>query len=95
MSLHRLFLREEAHEEVMPRESISWSAEFANTIASVNDGAYVLIEGIDESVSKFGPAIWMTRVDDAGDTVLPTRGDPCLVVFDDTGQPWVVSWGIA
>lgn len=26
------------------------------------------------------------------DLLMPKRGDACLVIFDDTGQPWITNW---
>jgi hypothetical protein len=38
---------------------------------------------------RFGPCRWQSR--QAGEP-LPSRGDPCLVVMDETQTPWVVTY---
>lgn len=70
----------------------AYAGEFATSAESTLDEVTVLLPGVDGGVNRFGPASWMPRVDDAGETVYPTRGDACLVMFDDDGDPWVVAW---
>jgi hypothetical protein len=51
------------------------------------DGVYVMIPDISES-TKWGPCKWQSR-----DPIsVPENGDPCLVVFDNRMEPWIVSY---
>lgn len=52
-----------------------------------DDGILVLIEAFDAPRS-FGPAPWVAHLN-----AVPERGDECLVVVDDEGEPWVMVWG--
>jgi hypothetical protein len=54
---------------------------------SVSDQVDVVLDDFDDGRQVFGPCAWMPRGD-----VMPTRGDPCLVVFSDYGDPWVIAW---
>lgn len=36
---------------------------------------------------RWGPCSFMPRVDEAGETVLPSAGDPCAVALFETGDP--------
>lgn len=55
--------------------------------AEVDEPVPVTLGAFDGGLHLFGPCPWMPRGD-----VLPTRGDRCLVVFDDDGAPWVIAW---
>ncbi|HXI18849.1 MAG TPA: hypothetical protein VNM48_20995 [Chloroflexota bacterium] len=54
-------------------------------------GALVSVTGGAFGQVRVTGAKWMAR---PGTTApeLPIRGDAALVVFDDNGDPWVVSW---
>ena len=57
----------------------------ANTPTSVDDDLYVTVPAFDGSRQQWGPC---ARVPS---TTLPSRGDPCLVVFDEQAVPWVLT----
>lgn len=65
----------------------AWAGVFADDVALFTDRAYVIIAAFDQQL-RLGPYRWQTR--DA--FTLPNRGDACLVIFDDTGDGWVVAW---
>jgi hypothetical protein len=78
-------------------ESVStYAAEFNEDASSVEDRLDVIVP-VFHTEKTWGPCRWMPRVDDAGDTVLPMKGDSCVVAFaesEDPGMPevWVVAW---
>jgi hypothetical protein len=47
----------------------------------------VILPDFDEHL-QWGPCRWNSR-----DAVsLPIKGDPCLVVFSNTREPWIIAW---
>jgi hypothetical protein len=59
--------------------------------ASTTDKATVAAShGADGGTLILGEASWPKP---AGKE-LPARGDECLVVLDETGQPWIGGWAI-
>lgn len=59
-----------------------------NSVENLSDMLYVVLPTYD-SQFKWGPCPWTPR----GTTLdFPQGGDRCLVVFDETRTPWVVSW---
>jgi hypothetical protein len=61
----------------------------ANTVASEADDLFVTVGAFDGHRLQWGPCEWVP----AG--VLPTRGEPCLVAFDEAETPWVFVLGTA
>lgn len=73
-----------------------FAAEFTESATSVLDRLNVTIPAFHIEKS-WGPCRWMPRVDDAGVTVLPAKGDHCVVVLAETGnvgmpEIWVTAW---
>lgn len=64
-----------------------WSAKIARNPVDFGDRVDVVIPGLDSTLRWQG-CRWMTR----NDIDMPTRGNDCLVVFDDNGEIWVVVW---
>jgi collagen triple helix repeat protein len=58
----------------------------ANTPADAADDLYVIIPSFSVR-QRWGPCYFAPK---AGQ--LPERDDPCLVVFDEAGDPWVALW---
>lgn len=72
------------------------SGHFAEDAANVNQQLHVILPAYSGE-QLWGPAPWMTRVDNSGNPVLPNKGDQCVVVLadgDDEGTPdiWIVAW---
>lgn len=59
----------------------------AKTAADFTTLVPVILPEFDPHL-EWGPCFWQSR--DA--TSLPAKGDPCLVVFDNRRQPWIVAW---
>jgi hypothetical protein len=68
-------------------ESRLWFGTFAADVPSLNTMAKVILPEFDEH-HHWGPARWQSR--DA--TTLPSKGDECIVVFDNRMNVWIVSW---
>lgn len=66
---------------IPPREGI-----IHNTIAVDGEACYVKLDEFDQA-QLTGPCIYMPR-----GTVLPQKGDRCLVVESDTGALWMSVW---
>lgn len=82
------------YDDLFPRfvqTPFMYHAEIRENALSVSDDITVLIPEIDAKILQ-GPCKFMPRVDDLGDTVLPTVGDPALVAFSDLTQPFIVWW---
>lgn len=60
---------------------------FSRDISDMAEKAYVIIPSFSSSL-EWGPCRWQSR--DA--TSHPSRGDLCLVLFDEAKQPWVAAW---
>lgn len=59
----------------------------ASNPATLEDKVWVLLPDFDGKL-RWGPCKWQSR-----DAVsLPARGDACLVIMDNTREPWVVAW---
>jgi hypothetical protein len=63
---------------------------------TVSDMVRVRVLAFDKQLT-WGPAPWMPRVDEAGDAMLPSRGDRCVVGLADTDDPgtpeiWILAW---
>lgn len=64
-----------------------WKGVIATSPGSLSTLVSVTIPGLDPDLRIEG-ARWQSR-----DAVsLPTRGDDCLVIFDNNNEPWVVAW---
>jgi hypothetical protein len=69
-----------------------WEAEIATEPASEDEPVFVLIEGKDEKVHRFGPCPWQPRISEANVYTAPSRGDRALVAESDEGEWWVIMW---
>lgn len=65
----------------------AWSGKIAENAEDADDRIYVIIPGADGSQHRHGPCSFDPRGEQ-----LPEKGDDCLVVFDEDGDPWIVSW---
>jgi hypothetical protein len=77
-------------------QTVLYHGTIAEDASSVDDLVEVTIPAFDRN-QKWGPASFMPRVDDDGDTVLPSKGDPCCVGLAETEEPgahsvWIISW---
>jgi len=70
-----------------PRMSRIWRGIIADNVGDFADRCSVIIAELDPKL-KIDNCRWQSR--DA--TSLPVRSDPCLVIFDNDRQPWVVAW---
>ncbi|HEY1249460.1 MAG TPA: hypothetical protein VGE97_10770 [Nitrososphaera sp.] len=84
-----------------------WSGLIATNPASFDEPIYITLPDFDPNL-RIGPCLWQSRGDNLlweysvgsleTDTqlrphdLLPKRGNPCLVVFDQRHIPWVVVW---
>lgn len=68
----------------------AYQAEVVDAPASLNSKVTVTVPGIDDGMFEHAGAPWMPRTGAVQET--PEAGDRALVVFDDTGMPWVVAW---
>jgi microcystin-dependent protein len=64
----------------------AWSGTIASGATSAGDEVEVLLDGFDDK-HRFGPCKWFAR-----GSVLPERGNECLVIFNEEQVPFVVSW---
>lgn len=67
--------------------SRAWRGTFANDPADVSARADIIIPDMDPTL-RFTDCRWQSR----DEVSLPRRGDPCLVIFDNDREPWVVAW---
>lgn len=103
--LHDEIQREHAVSD--PPPTGPFAGTIAETATTTADQIPVLLDAFDPGL-QFGPCRWMPRlttvtvnVAETGEAahnitvaqaVLPTRGDRCLVEFDDSGIPWITCW---
>jgi hypothetical protein len=74
-------------DELIPRvdaKTAAVEATIAKPPTSTTDNLYVTIESYDGHRQQWGPCRWIPG------SVLPKRGDSCLVVFDEHEAPWVL-----
>jgi len=64
-----------------------WYGEFARDITDLRNGAFVYIMDFSDE-HMWGPCPWQAR----DQVSLPSAGDPCIVVFDNRRNPWVIAW---
>lgn len=77
------------HEDVEPHDDIVeiHAGVIANTVTAVTDKCYVIISDLDPGI-RVGPCYW---VPNGGQ--FPTKGNSCVVVFDNRNRPWIMQWG--
>lgn len=84
-----------------------WSASVATAPANLGQKIYVIIPAFD-SMHHWGPCAWMPRVfpeivnvaeGTEGEhditipkVLMPSVGDPCLVLLDNDRDSWIVNW---
>lgn len=64
-----------------------WYGEIASTPTSQTQRVFVVIPDFSP-ILRWGPCRWQAR----DDVSMPAKGDPCLVLFDNRREPWVVAW---
>lgn len=79
----------ETFEEIDVREppQQAWSGIIASNPNDFADPVQVTIPGL-EATLRWKCRKWQAR----NDVDLPQRGNPCLVMFDENNDPWVVAW---
>jgi hypothetical protein len=82
------------HEKLRPQVNNQWTAVLQAVITrdvlDAGDPVYAAPPswsetGYDEV--EWGPCDWMPR-----DAILPLRGDPCRIAFDNNRTPFIVWW---
>jgi hypothetical protein len=63
--------------------ALAVEATIADPPSSPTDKLYVTVETFDGNRQQWGPCKWIPG------SVIPKRGDTCLVVFDEHEAPWV------
>lgn len=63
-----------------------FSGKIATSALDITDQVMVTITGFNSKL-RWGPCKWMPRPG-----VYPTRGDACIVMFDDRNIPYVIGW---
>lgn len=67
--------------------NVAYAATVNTTPTDHEDDVYVVIPAIDSTL-RHGPVKgWPTR-----GIPNPAKGDECLIVFDEAGEPWFVAW---
>jgi len=59
--------------------------QVSNTVLVPGDDLFVTVPSFDGNRVQWGPCPWSPS------DALPTRGDECLVLFDEHEQPWVMA----
>lgn len=83
------YLDEEVDEgrvSVLPDQRI-WRGKVATDAADLSDLISVTIPALDPSL-RWEDCMWMAR----DDTILPSRGDTCVIALLDTGEAFVIAW---
>lgn len=67
-----------------------WRGLISSNPINVNTKVTVTLPDLPDPGDKLrlGPCKWQSR----DEVSLPTIGDECLVIFDNTNEPWVVAW---
>jgi hypothetical protein len=85
------------HEKLKPQQNNSWNlilyAKITKTVAALTDPIFAASPawsdtGFEEL--EWGPCDWMPR-----GAILPQRGDPCRIAFDNNRTPFIVWWAPA
>lgn len=71
-----------------------YQGEVLSAPADVTERVEVAIDGFDDEPGRRSvfEAAWTPRPVAGGGLELPTEGDACLVVLDDTGDAWLLTW---
>lgn len=77
MDIDELFRSDETTPEVI-------RGTVATTVTSPDDDLYVTVQAFDGGRVQWGPCPWSPS------SALPTRGEDCLVLFDERETPWVM-----
>jgi hypothetical protein len=64
-----------------------WRGVIQNNPGDLSIKVNVIIPDMNPNI-VWGPCNWQSR--DA--LSVPHRGDVCLIIFDNTKEPWVVAW---
>ena len=65
-----------------------WAGTIATTATAMDDLLSVVIDGLDGHL-RWTDCHWQPK----DNITLPQRGDKCVVIMDDNGELWIVSWG--
>lgn len=66
----------------------AYRGKIATNASGLSDEVFVTVT-LFHSQLRYGPCRWMPF----GDSVTyPTRGDDCIVMFDDVNTPFIVAW---
>jgi hypothetical protein len=74
-----------------PSFTAVFKATFADDAETPNDLVHVLIEDYG-ATQPFGPCEFSAQPAAGGGVILPSRGDGCLVAFDEEDEPHIVFW---
>lgn len=80
-------ISDELHDGLAQPIQRIWSGIVANNPTDLSTLVEVTIPAMDSS-QRWTKCFWQSR----NATDVPHRGDPCLIIFDDNMQPWVVAW---
>lgn len=86
-------LHELSREDVPLQNVVAWNARVSKGAATLAQTVSVEIPALDGQ--DFDGARWMPRTITIADVVTvqrPSRGDPCLIVFDEDGDPQIICW---
>ncbi len=75
---------------------VLYAGHFSEDADDTSSQIEVTVDAFDPDIN-WGPASWMPRVDDDGNTVLPQKGDKCAVGLAEseiagTPEVWVRAW---
>lgn len=82
MSIH---IYEDSPQNNVMRQA--WTGRVATDASDFADMIWVILPDLDEEL-RIGPCRWQSR----NSIDLPSRGDVCLVIFDNENRPWVPVW---
>ena len=73
----------------------AWTAamrgHFTRDVAAIGDPGFIAVPAFSDTGSEeleWGPCSWAPE----WGVILPQRGDPALIVFDNNRTPWVIRW---
>jgi hypothetical protein len=70
---------------------VVWNAVFAEDADDANSELMIKIPDYDDD-QQFGPVRFVPQPLTTGGILLPTRGDWCLVTFDEDDNAQLVTW---
>jgi hypothetical protein len=88
-------LHKQMHDDVFYETAAmsgGWEGVVATTATAGDQPVMVTIESFDGGVADHGPCYWMPRALAGGGVAFPSKGDHALVVFNESGDPWITAW---